>query len=223
MKYTLAIFDMDGTLADTSPGIIRCHQYAHRMMGRSEPEETILREVIGGPLLETYCGRFGFSEEDARRAVAFYRQRYAEKGIYEAVLYPGMKGTLKALREQGLLLGIATLKAERFAKEIVGYLGISDCFDAIFGMDERDQRSKSELIRLCMETLSVSRRETVLIGDSIHDWKGTREAQVDFIGVTYGFGLQKGARPEGIILCHSPAELPQILLTADKAFHIPEK
>lgn len=223
MKYQLVIFDMDGTLADTSPGIIRCHQYAHQMMGRALPEETVLRKVIGGPLLDTYRTRFGFSEEDAQRTVACYRQRYAEKGIYEAELYPGMKETLEALRKRGFLLGIATLKAERFAKEMVRDLGVFDCFDVIFGMDDRDQRSKAELVRLCMKTLGAARENTVLVGDSIHDWKGAQEAQVDFIGVTYGFGLREGARPEGIILCHSPAELPQILLTADKAFHIPEK
>lgn len=223
MKYRLVIFDMDGTLADTSPGIIRCHQYAHRMMGRSEPDKETLRSIIGGPLLETYRTVFGFSEEDARRAMMFYRQRYAEKGIYEAELYPGMKEVLHTLKEQGLMLGIATLKAEPFAKTIVRHLGIAGCFDAVLGIDEQDQRSKAELIRLCMTALSAVREETVLIGDSIHDWKGAQEAQVDFIGVTYGFGLQKGASPEGIILCHSPAELPQTLLTEDKAFRIPEE
>lgn len=90
-------------------------------------------------------------------------------------------------------------------------------------MDEQDQRSKADLIRLCMTALSASREETVLIGDSLHDWKGAQEAQVGFIGVTYGFGLREGARPEGIILCHSPAELSQTLLTEDKAFRIPEE
>lgn len=189
MKYQLVIFDMDGTLADTSPGIYNSHRYAHKMMGRQEPTNEELDGIIGGPLLKNYRERFGFSETDARKAVEFYRDYYAENGIYQAELYSGMGATLRKLHDLGIYLGVATLKAERFAKIMLKNMSVYDCFDAICGMDEHDTRTKAQLIKLCMEKVGVSSTDTILVGDSIHDLNGAKECCIDFLGVTYGFGF----------------------------------
>ena len=183
MKYQLVVFDLDGTLADTSPGIVNSHRYAHKMMGRPEPPLGELRSVIGGPLLQIYRDRFGFSEVDARRALTFYRSYYAEKGIYEATLYPGIPETLQQLHSLGAQLGVATLKAERFAYKILRY------FSAVYGMDENDERTKAKLLQLCMEAVYTTPDRTVLIGDSIHDLEGATSCGLSFLGVAYGFGF----------------------------------
>lgn len=193
MMKQLVIFDMDGTLADTSRGILNSHRHAHAAMGRPEPTDEELDGVIGGPLLQSYTYRFGFSEEDARKAVQAYREYYACHGIHEAVLYPGMALTLKALKDAGYKLGVATLKAERFAKIMLRELGVADLFDAIYGMDEQDTRTKAGLIGLCMEAVGASTSETTLVGDSIHDLNGARQSGISFVGVTYGFGFHEKA------------------------------
>ena len=77
MKYKLIIFDFDGTIADTSLGIIDSHKYTLAAMGKSIPQDEMLRKVIGGNLLKTYIETFGFQEDDARKAVGIYRKRYA--------------------------------------------------------------------------------------------------------------------------------------------------
>ena len=186
----LVIFDMDGTLADTSPGILNSHRYAHKMMGRPEPTDEELDGVIGGPLLQNYANRFSFLDKDARTAVAFYRSYYAEHGIREAHLYAGMHETLKELKTRGAKLGVATLKAERFVKIMLQEMGIADLFDVIYGMDDQDSRTKAGLVQMCMNTIGVSAGQTVLVGDSIHDLNRAVESGVGFLGVTYGFGFK---------------------------------
>lgn len=191
-KYKLIIFDLDGTLADTSPGILECHRFTNAAMGRPIADEGVLYDIIGGPLLTTYKTRFGYSEGEARKAIQIYRTHYAEVGFTGSTLYTGIVECLRGLKEEGCLLAVATLKAERLAKQILHLLEIGAYFDLIHGMDEQDTFSKQDLLRMCMNELQVRPSHTVLIGDSIHDADGAKQAGIDFLGVTYGFGFKKG-------------------------------
>lgn len=197
MKYQTVIFDLDGTLADTSPGILNCHRYAHRMMGHKEPPETVLHNVIGAPLLQTYQSTFGFSEAEARQALVWYRKRYEERGVYESRLYPGIKQVLSELKFSGCNVGLASLKAERFVKIILKLTGIEKYFDAVYGMDDLDSRTKTQLIRFCMNDFHAVSKDTVLIGDSSYDQIGAQNVGIEFIGVTYGFGFTEGDEMAG--------------------------
>lgn len=192
MKYQTVIFDLDGTLADTSLGILNCHRYAHQMMGRPEPPETVLRNIIGAPLFQTYQTTFGFSEAETQQALCYYRQRYEEKGIYEAVLYPGINQVLDVLKNTGCKLGLASLKAERFIRVMLEHMGIRRYFDAIYGMDDLDSRTKAQLIELCMHDLDTTPENTVMVGDSSYDQSGAQSVGIRFVGVTYGFGFMEG-------------------------------
>ena len=125
MKYShkqnmkLIIFDFDGTIADTSEGILDAHRFVLNTMGREVPSEEELRGVIGANLLTTYIEKFGFSDLDARVAVRVYRERYAEVGIHKAILYPGFVDVIKNLKNKGYKIGVATLKVEDFAKSML--------------------------------------------------------------------------------------------------------
>jgi len=189
-KYKLIIFDFDGTLADTSEGILNCHKHALVSMGRPMPTNEELAGIIGGQLLKTYIERFKFSEEDAIKAVKIYRDRYAEKGIYEFNFYEGMKETLQSLKAKGYKTAIATLKAERFAKIMVENKGFSDLFDLIHGVDEKDTLTKTDLLDMCISELNVDKSEAILVGDSINDAVGAQKSKIDFLAVTYGFGFK---------------------------------
>lgn len=195
MKYLhqqnmkLVIFDFDGTIADTSEGILDSHRFALKAMGREIPCEDELRGVIGGNLLKTYIEKFGFAEPDAREAVRIYRERYAEVGIHKAVLYPGFADMVKMLKTRGYKAGVATLKAENFANIMLDEMKIASYFDAVCGMDEHDHLKKAGLIKKCCSLCEVDESSAILIGDSNNDSKGAEEAGVKFIGVTYGFGF----------------------------------
>lgn len=192
MKYKLVIFDFDGTLADTSEGILDAHRFALTEMGRPAPSDETLRNVIGGHLLNIYIDKFGFAEDDARKAVQIYRDRYADIGIHKVKMYPGIDELLKKLKAGGCITAVATLKAERFAKLMLAEMGIIDLFDYICGMDEDDSNTKTSLIKKCMSCAACSPSESVLIGDSQNDLIGAKEASVNFIGVSYGFGFKDG-------------------------------
>ncbi|MBQ8566948.1 MAG: HAD hydrolase-like protein [Clostridia bacterium] len=213
-KFKLIIFDLDGTIADTSRGIINCHKHANAMMGNKIEDEKMLASVIGGPLLNTYRTKFGYSEADARLAVDIYRERYATEGFKEAVLYPEMEKTLIALKERGYRLAVATLKAEKFAIPMLKELRVGDLFDVIHGVDDKDTHTKSSLIDLCIKELECTKEESVLVGDSIHDARGAMESGIDFIAATYGFGFKSDGELTSVspyAVIDSPANLNEIL------------
>lgn len=189
----MAIFDFDGTIADTSLGIIDSHKFALSAMGREIPNDDDLRKVIGGQLLKTYVETFKFEESKAREAVIIYRERYSNVGMHLANLYPGFEELLSSLKNCNYKIGVATLKAERFAKTMLIDMGISQYFDVVCGINENDNIAKAGLSAKCCELCKVEKSKSILIGDSINDLIGARQAGVSFLGVTYGFGFN----PEG--------------------------
>ena len=188
--------DLDGTLVNTYLGIYNSYKYAFEKMKLPFPRATFVGEAIGAPLLSVFRDRVPLSEEQAIKAVDYYREYYARKGKLEAEVYPGMKETLKKIKGKGLNIGVATLKRENFAKDMLAELGISRYFDVIYGIDDRDQLTKAELLKKCMNYLNVKEQETVLVGDSSYDFEGAKEVEMDFIAVTYGFGYSKESRPK---------------------------
>jgi len=162
--------------------------------------------VIGGPLLDTYEHIFHFPKEKAVEAVRIYRAWYADYGIHQAKLYPGIVDLLRSLKENGVFTGIATLKAERFAQNMMEELGVGELFDCIYGMNDKDTITKSDLVRKCISAVGVKNEETCMIGDSIHDLMGAQLCGTSFIGVNYGFGLH-GEKETTFPICSSPAEI----------------
>lgn len=195
-KYDLVIFDFDGTIADTSPGIIDSHKFALKQMNATIPSDEELLKLIGGNLLNIYTNIFKFKEEDARLAIKIYRDRYAKVGIHMANLYPNFEELLIELKAYGIKIGVATLKAERFAIAMINELGIGKYFDVICGMDENDNMTKSDLINKCCNLCDIDKNRTLLIGDSTNDYEGSKKSRVDFLGVTYGFGINKNNKYE---------------------------
>lgn len=207
----LVIFDFDGTIADTSEGILDAHRYTLETMGRDIPSDDELRSIIGGNLLKTYIEKFGFEEKTARKAVSIYRERYATEGIHKAVLYPGFSDMLNALKKAGYKMGVATLKAEAFAKTMLNEMGILDFFDEVCGMDPDDGLDKAGLILKCVNLCKVSTVQSLLIGDSNNDLLGSEQSGIHFIGVTYGFGFKKENHYK-FITADSTKEVLHILL-----------
>ena len=87
-KYESVLFDLDGTLTDSAPGITACVQYALEKMGKPEEDADKLRCFVGPPLKDQFMSYAGFSEEEALEAVRYYRERYTKSGMYENSLYP---------------------------------------------------------------------------------------------------------------------------------------
>ena len=190
-KYDLIIFDFDGTIADTSEGIIDSHKYTLRFLNLPIPSDKELRRLIGNNLLRTYMEVFGLDEVNARHAVDIYRERYSIVGIHKATIYPYFLDMLCKLKNVGCKIGLATLKSELFAITMLKDMNCLSFFDYVFGMDERDSETKSSLIKKCIDSSLISSDRCLFVGDTIGDYDGAKDNEIAFVGVTYGFGFKK--------------------------------
>lgn len=191
MKYNYVIFDLDGTLLDTSEGIMNGVSYTANVL--QIPELTIdqKKSFIGPPLVNSFIREFNLNENEAKKAVGIYRERYRIKGLYEAKQYTNIKSILKSLTDKGYKTAVATLKRDDLANEIIRHFNLSQYFDLIKGIDEHDTYSKADIILMCLKEIKENDlSKVVLIGDSSYDAEGAAEVGIDFIAVTYGFGYK---------------------------------
>ena len=183
------LFDLDGTLTDSEPGIINSAQHALAAFGiRIDPAE--LRSFIGPPLINSFRDTAGLDEADARRAIAIYREYFSVQGLYENALYPGVPDLLAALREAGNTLAVATSKPEIFARRIIDHFRIAPFFEAVCGADLEGLRSeKPDVIRYALDRLHHPAK-VIMVGDRKHDIIGAHENGLDAVGVLYGYGTR---------------------------------
>ena len=127
------LFDLDGTLIDSSEGITKSAQYALAHYGIEETDLKKLYFFIGPPLSVTFQTHYGFSEKKAYEAVQVYRERYNKIGIFECSLFPGVETCIRKLKESGYMIGMASSKPEESCKRILDHFGILDLFDDVVG------------------------------------------------------------------------------------------
>ena len=182
------LFDLDGTLTDSEPGIVNSARYALERFGLTA-EPAVLRSFIGPPLYDSFHGAMGLSDADARRAVDFYREYFRDRGIFENAPYPGIPAMLEDLHRAGLRLVIATSKPEVFARQIADHFGLSPFLTAVCGADLEGLRSeKPDVIRYALRETRTSPATAVMIGDRRYDILGAHAAGLPAIGVLYGYG-----------------------------------
>lgn len=185
------LFDLDGTLLDTSEGIMDSVKYAIHELGLSElPKETILK-FVGPPIqnsLITYCG---LSKEEAQKGANIFRDYYKSQALFKATPYSGIIDLLQSIKDKDIKIGVATYKREDYAIDLLKHFGIAYYCDIIHGADNENKLTKADIIDLCISELGESKGNVVLVGDTDHDAKGAQDAGVAFIAVTWGFGYNK--------------------------------
>lgn len=192
--YKAVLFDLDGTLTESGDGITRSVQYALEKIGKPEPDVEKLEVFIGPPLMEQFMKYAGIDEETARNAVEIYRERYSVTGMYENRLYPGVEEMLAELKRKGYKLALASSKPGFYVMQILDYFRIYEYFDVIVGSEMDGERSKkTEVIEETLRRLNMEkhRDQVIMVGDKEHDVYGAREAGLDCIAVTYGYGSKE--------------------------------
>ncbi len=178
-------FDLDGTLTDPKAGITRSIQYALEKLSRPVPETDELTWCIGPPLLaslETLTG----DAELAPRALALYRERFSDIGLFENEVYPGIEDMLGAL---DVPLYVATSKPREFAQRILDHFELNRYFSQIFGSELDGTRSdKSELLAFALAQSDHPAETSVMVGDRKHDMIGAVNNGMTALGVLYGYG-----------------------------------
>ncbi len=210
MKPRVILFDLDGTLTDSAPGIVRCVEESLKPFGLTV-DPAVVTGFIGPPLTWSYPHYCGLSAEDTMRAVALFQARYAEVGKFENSVYEGIPETLAALRARGYVLGVATSKPEVFAKEIIGHFALGGYFDVIAGGLLSEGGTKADVIRAALATLGAEPEETAMVGDRRHDMIGAREVGTTGVGALWGFGDERELTESGAVaLAATPTDLLRI-------------
>lgn len=188
--YSYLLFDLDGTLIDPKEGITKSVAYALDHFHVPVDHLDDLNVYIGPPLVPAFQEYHGLNEQQAQEALEKYRERFRELGIHEQHLYPGVEKMLKTLKKQGKILAIATSKPEVFAREILEEHHILSYFDEIVGSGLEGQfPTKKDVILEAMRRLHIlDKTQVVMIGDRKHDIIGAYEADIDSLGILYGYG-----------------------------------
>ena len=198
MRLNSAIFDLDGTIMNSEEGIVRSVEYALDKMGVTEYDRQTNLRFIGPPLVDSFMEYYSMSEEDALRAVAFYRERYSVTGIYEARMYDGVRELLTRLKEQGVKLYIGSSKPEKYVRMILEKQGILDLFDYVAGATfDESRNNKEQVLTHLFEQVKIDKKSTVMIGDRYHDIDGAHYVKIPCIAVLYGFGNEAEFKKHG--------------------------
>lgn len=189
MKYKNILFDLDGTITDSSPGIINSYLHSLNKIGLAEDDIDKLKSYIGSPLRAYYTERHNLSTADSDTAVKHFREHYAEKGIFENNVYPNMDVLIDKLSESGFRLYITTSKPLEFAITVLNHFNLKEYFDSIHGSDmSADNKPKDKLIADAILMNGLSKNESIMIGDRYHDINGAKTNGIASIAVTYGYG-----------------------------------
>lgn len=190
MKYKYALFDLDGTLTDPAPGITNCIMYALRKFGITPPPREALYKFIGPPLLYSFKEYCGFSEKDAELAVAYYRERFSDVGLFENEIYPGIRELLSELCENGTKVVLATSKPDVYSKRILEHFDIDKYFYFLAANTLTESRpEKSDVIAYAIESCKIKvPAEAVMVGDRKYDILGGKMFGLVTVGTSYGFG-----------------------------------
>jgi phosphoglycolate phosphatase len=190
LKYKNILFDLDGTLIDSAPGIEESFNKAYLKIYNKECPQ-IITTFIGPPLEQILTLINGETNlETIKLFVDEYKHHYDNEGFKKSVLYDGVESVLKILFENKLNLFISTNKREKPTKLILEYLSIGKYFTEIYCPDilEIKFKNKTELISYILLNNSLQLNETLLIGDTLHDGIAAEANKIDFAIVEYGYG-----------------------------------
>lgn len=188
--YDCILFDLDGTLMDTSVGVLKAVEYTVKEMNLEELDQEVLKTFIGPPIYESFKKYYDMDQETVDKATEIFRNAYKDIFLFDAIAYEGIYDLLAKLRKSGYKLAVATNKRHDYTMKLLEHYDFVDKFDYICGSDFENKLKKSDIILKCLDELGIKDKDrAVIIGDTIHDYNGAQKAGIKFIGVTYGFGL----------------------------------
>jgi phosphoglycolate phosphatase len=191
-RYTAVLFDLDGTIVDSAPGITATLAKTFVSMGLPVPSPAELLAYVGPPIMDSFRDLAGFDLAESERALDIYRPIYLDAGVYDATVYPGVADVLRRIHEAPLPLSLATSKPELPATLVLERYDLTQYFDELTGASPDETRSKkadvvAEALRRLRED-GADLSSPVMVGDRIHDTHGAAEHDVPTIFVTWGYG-----------------------------------
>lgn len=204
------LLDLDGTLADSRPGILACFRHMLIEMGHDPAVAGDVTWAVGPPMavsIGTMLKMYGDDRVDL--GLATYRARYTTTGIYECSAFPGVMEMLAALTQAGHKLCLATSKRRDFAERVVEYLGFSRFIPRVYGaLPGGGLDDKKDLLAEILRVEGYSPASTTMVGDRYHDIHAAQANTLRSVGVLWGYGGKAELTEAGAdLLASSPAEV----------------
>ena len=214
MRFEHIFFDLDGTLTDPALGITNAIIYARKKWGLDPGKNEDYYKFIGPPMPQSYMEYWGMTLEEAKKFLGYYREYYADAGLFENVPYPGMEKLLQSLRDAGCKLYVATSKPTNMSVRILERFGLAKYFVTVSGSDpDRPDSTKADVIRAARDAFGVDMTKAVMIGDRRYDVEGAHECAIPCVGVLYGYGSREEFTAAGAdYIAETVADLGRILL-----------
>lgn len=190
-KYRLVIFDVDGTLLDTSEGLINSTIYTIKQLGYQKPPQKVLNAFVGPRIQDSFQEVYGLNGKELEYATSIFRKHYKEGNVLLAKPYNGVYKVLEYIHKKEIHLAVATNKRQDFVDELMEKYKLNQYFKLICGTDMMGNLKKVDLINQCINSFAdIFTEQIVMIGDSSYDAVAAQEAGINFIGVTYGFDFR---------------------------------
>lgn len=195
-KYTTILWDLDGTIIDSSPGVFESFNHTFRAIGMPELKPAEMQAFMGPPLRTTFGGLLGMNHEETEEALALYRDFYLKQGgALNCTLYPGVIETIEKSRAAGITNSLATSKAQRGTKLVGEHFDFLKLFDVLgTAANDETRNSKTDVITYAFEELrkiDADLSRVILVGDRIHDIEGARHHNLEVVLVKWGFGNEQ--------------------------------
>ena len=208
------IFDFDGTLVDTSEGIIKSMHYAFDKLNITRVEESFIRETIGPPLDKMLEELLKTRDKNLiNKGIKLFRERYSTEGLIELELYKGVRATIEKFYNLDTNLFIATSKPQIFVEHITTKLDVRKYFKDISGVDiNKNSLDKAKRIEQLIESHKLNIDKTIMVGDRCEDILAAKYNCIKCIGVTYGFGNKEDLlKEQADMICNNFSEIIDII------------
>ena len=225
MRYDYVLFDLDGTLTESGPGIMKGVQYALHTYGIDETDETKLRLFIGPPMIDSFMRFYGFDEAGARKALLAYRAYYNDRGVYENEPYPGIREMLTRVREAGIHTAVATSKPQNMVDIVLDHFDLRRYFEIVVcGADSGPLFTKTGVVAEVLRQFALRDERTVpditgravMVGDRKHDVEGAKNNGLRTIGVSWGYAPEGELVETGAdVIANDAKTLADMLLETD--------
>ena len=208
------LFDFDGTLIDTWPGIEETLRASFRSLDLTVRHEDITTALVGMPLLKVFEKLLGPDIPEARLAVEKYRELFPESGISGSRPFDGVIGMLEKLKEQDTDLFIVTARNEAITKQMMDRHGLARFFEWVRGEREGEVlEGKAGMVAEVLQRFNLSREDCIMVGDRQYDIEAALANGIGAVGVTYGYGTREELINAGAdTVINSIEELEKLLL-----------
>ena len=189
-KETIILFDLDGTLIDSTEAILESFEAAFAHFGETSPEDEAVKAQIGHPLDWMFL-KLGVEDEKIWDYVAAYKAHYRKISKAKTVLLPDAKAAVEKAAEFAIL-GVVTTKTAEYSIELLEHMGLMDFFEVLIGRENVEHpKPHSEPIHKALVSLPRIKGESWMIGDTCMDMLCAKECCVKAIGVTSGYASCK--------------------------------